>query len=462
MCRIIPCLILLVILVVMSAGPTPSILAQPPTCPDLVNTAFQVVDLDCEDTGNNQACYAHARIDAIPQAHVRSLAFDQAGDIADVTDLQSLHLSPMDLNNSWWGVSLIRLRTNAPNTNARENASLLLFGNVSIENAVQTPTVRRELTIHTTAGASARVRIAPYDGLVIAALPDGQTVTATGRTDDGWWVRIELPDTERPGWVHANLLAETDTIADLESVESDAARYASMQAFTFTSGQDDAVCSEAPNSGLVIQTPEGEAKVTFLVNEVDIQLGSTVFLQAVPGKTMSIYLIEGSSRITARGVSYAMVAGTVITVPLDDAGIAAGPPSLPTAYDLADLMGLPVNHLDRVVVIAPPLDATALAQLIASYSNSSSTSTDTTDQTTASVPQSGDPSVPDVPGAPSAPDAPSVPSDPGAPDVPSEPEPPAPEDHKIIICHKGNTIEIDESAWPAHQAHGDTLGPCLE
>lgn len=38
---------------------------------------------------------------------------------------------------------------------------------------------------------------------------------------------------------------------------------------------------------------------------------------------------------------------------------------------------------------------------------------------------------------------------------------------KITICHyppgknqNPQTIEIDESAWPAHQAHGDTKGPC--
>jgi hypothetical protein len=43
-----------------------------------------------------------------------------------------------------------------------------------------------------------------------------------------------------------------------------------------------------------------------------------------------------------------------------------------------------------------------------------------------------------------------------------------PEDKKITICHipPGNnqnpqTIEIPESAWPAHQAHGDTKGACV-
>ncbi|GAK61773.1 hypothetical protein U27_02605 [Candidatus Vecturithrix granuli] len=30
----------------------------------------------------------------------------------------------------------------------------------------------------------------------------------------------------------------------------------------------------------------------------------------------------------------------------------------------------------------------------------------------------------------------------------------------IVICHNNHTIAIDESAWPAHKAHGDKLGAC--
>jgi hypothetical protein len=37
--------------------------------------------------------------------------------------------------------------------------------------------------------------------------------------------------------------------------------------------------------------------------------------------------------------------------------------------------------------------------------------------------------------------------------------------HKIVLCHKpdkrgGHEIEVSRSALPAHQAHGDTEGPC--
>lgn len=35
-------------------------------------------------------------------------------------------------------------------------------------------------------------------------------------------------------------------------------------------------------------------------------------------------------------------------------------------------------------------------------------------------------------------------------------------EEKVTICHEGNTIEVNESAVPAHLAHGDTLGACEE
>jgi len=35
-----------------------------------------------------------------------------------------------------------------------------------------------------------------------------------------------------------------------------------------------------------------------------------------------------------------------------------------------------------------------------------------------------------------------------------------PGQHKIAICHKGQTLELPEPAIQAHLNHGDTLGPC--
>jgi len=43
-----------------------------------------------------------------------------------------------------------------------------------------------------------------------------------------------------------------------------------MQAFYFNSGIGDAPCAEAPDSGILVQTPEGEAQIEFSVNNVQI------------------------------------------------------------------------------------------------------------------------------------------------------------------------------------------------
>ena len=42
--------------------------------------------------------------------------------------------------------------------------------------------------------------------------------------------------------------------------------------------------------------------------------------------------------------------------------------------------------------------------------------------------------------------------DPGSPIKPPQ---------KVVICHKGHTINAAPSAVPGHLAHGDYLGPCI-
>jgi hypothetical protein len=35
-----------------------------------------------------------------------------------------------------------------------------------------------------------------------------------------------------------------------------------------------------------------------------------------------------------------------------------------------------------------------------------------------------------------------------------------PDNQKVTLCHKGQSLEVPESAVKAHLNHGDTLGPC--
>jgi quercetin dioxygenase-like cupin family protein len=152
------------------------------------------------------------------------------------------------------------------------------------------------------------------------------------------------------GW----LLTITAGIDTLDVVEPAAPHYGPMQAFYFRSGAKDAACQEAPDSGLLIQTPEGVGEVTLLINEVNIQLGSTVYFQAQPGKDMTIRVVEGSARVQTSGKAYRAIAGSQITVPLNENLEPTGPPNPPAAYDMTDVEALPVSNLERPIAIQPP------------------------------------------------------------------------------------------------------------
>jgi uncharacterized protein YraI len=102
------------------------------TCATIVQAALQTVDELCSATSRNQACYGNLTLEAEPQPDVTNLKFDAPGDIADVTDISALRLSALDETSQEWGVSLLRLQANLPDTLPGQNVTMLLFGNVEI------------------------------------------------------------------------------------------------------------------------------------------------------------------------------------------------------------------------------------------------------------------------------------------------------------------------------------------
>ena len=104
----------------------------------------------------------------------------------------------------------------------------------------------------------------------------------------------------------------------------------------------------------MIKTPEGIGKVTLLVNEVDIQVGSTVYFQSQPGGDMAIRVIEGSVQVSTFDTTVEVTTGNETTVPVDENMQAAGPPTPPTPYDPEDVRALPLALLDQ---LTPPMPA---------------------------------------------------------------------------------------------------------
>ncbi len=157
--------------------------------------------------------------------------------------------------------------------------------------------------------------------------------------------------------------------------------------------------------------------VDFAVNEVNVQIGSTVFFQAQPGGEMAIRVIEGSVQVSAFDTTYEVTTGNEVTVPVDGSLKAAGPPTAPTPYNREDVRALPLELLDQLVPSVP-----------------------------AKVKHGKEP--PGLAG-----------ETPGESHGNSEANPPGQEE-KITLCHNGVTITVAASAVPAHLTHGDTIGVC--
>lgn len=252
------------------------------SCSAILDDALSAVDEFCGDLGRNQACYGNVDLRAEAQPDSTDFSFDSLGDIVDVADILTLELSELNETAGTWGVAVMSLQADIPNTIPGQNVTFILFGDVAIENAAT--------------------------------------------------------DEQTP-----------------------------MQAFYLRTGVGNTTCEDAPDSGLLIQTPDGVDEVTFNVNGVDVQVGSTVLFQTDTVSDDEVDLVmstvEGSLAVQFDDENYPVVEGTQVRLPLNSALLPVGRPDLPSAYDENRVARLPIRNLPRQINLAPPLVQEALSEL---------------------------------------------------------------------------------------------------
>ncbi|MFO7321359.1 MAG: hypothetical protein DIU68_006490 [Chloroflexota bacterium] len=332
-------------------------------CSQLIASALEATEQFCQNTGRNQICYGHSLVQAEPQPALDDLPFHEQGDIVDAALLRALRVSSMNIDNGYWGIALMRLQANLPNTLPGQNVTFLLFGDVELASAT-TPT----RTVNVVANTTLTVRTGPSNSSPpLNYLEAGQAAVATGRLQDMEWIRVRVPNAGlRDGWVHVSLI--TPLLGDFDNLEivnlgATPPRYGPLQAFYLKTGATTATCDEQPVNGLLIQTPASAPEVTLAINDVEIALGSTIFVQAIPDELLTISTLEGMARITFGGVTQVAVAGTSVSTPLGPNLRAAGPPRPAQPYDRR-LAGLaPLAALEYPVAAPPPLPASAVEQI---------------------------------------------------------------------------------------------------
>ena len=103
------------------------------TCPALVEQAIRVVDAVCDDLGRNQACYGNVLVNATDVDESTIETFISSGDIVDVAQINRLTTAALDVDAETWGVAVMALQANLPDTLPGQNVLFVLYGDASIE-----------------------------------------------------------------------------------------------------------------------------------------------------------------------------------------------------------------------------------------------------------------------------------------------------------------------------------------
>lgn len=143
------------------------------TCDQVVTTALETADQSCAKVGRNQACYGNSLINAELQENAIT-AFNSVGDISDLFSIKQLTTAPLDPESQVWGIAVLKVQANLPDTLPGQNVTMLLYGDATLEGitpAMKAVTLRTGVT--STACASA-----PKSAMLVQS-PEGTQATMT-------------------------------------------------------------------------------------------------------------------------------------------------------------------------------------------------------------------------------------------------------------------------------------------
>ncbi|MCC7209936.1 MAG: hypothetical protein IT323_21720 [Anaerolineae bacterium] len=115
----------------LAPSPTPSFRE---VCQHVLTRAVSLTEQNCGETGRNEACYGFNRVqvewqEALDPASVR---FEESGDIVPIRNLARIQTHGLNPDTGDWGLALVKLQANLPNTNPGQNVTFILYGNTSL------------------------------------------------------------------------------------------------------------------------------------------------------------------------------------------------------------------------------------------------------------------------------------------------------------------------------------------
>ncbi|MCU0499523.1 MAG: SH3 domain-containing protein [Anaerolineae bacterium] len=279
----------LILAIVFGVAPSP-IFSQLLSCPSIVEQALLALGDNCSDMSRNSACYGYNAVFATFKTEVEAEYFTTPSDRADLALLQSLQTSAYDAETQHWGVALLNVQANIPNTLPGQNVVYILMGDAQINDRVgQAPDLTQMIDL--TVSSEAEVRSQPSLQSNLLGTFSPQTVIQSDlRSEDGQWFRTLYNGL--PGWVNRAGLMVSPEAEGLPNPSTTS--LSPMQAFQFTTGIGNMECQEAQGS-LLIQGPEGLV-VDLEANGAKIRLASTILLTQTEDR-LQVTTLSGAAQV---------------------------------------------------------------------------------------------------------------------------------------------------------------------
>lgn len=238
------------------------------SCDALVTAALERLADTCIGLGRNEVCYGNDFVAATLSDE--SYFFDRPGDIVPVTAIQELNTSSSDPDTGQWGIALMDVQADLPNSN--EGVRILLFGGTRLTPEATEVEDLPTCTFLNTTPSNLNLRAAPDPSAnVFDVLGIGEDLPVYGQSPDGAWLRSSR------GWVAAEFgeLSCADDVTLRVINDASDAYVAPMQSFSLRVDES-ARCESVP-VGMLIQTPSGQS-ANLRINNVELHVGSTALV----------------------------------------------------------------------------------------------------------------------------------------------------------------------------------------
>lgn len=298
-------------------------------CRAFVNRVFADLGINCAGLESNELCYGYGVLDStfyvdgiplVPSEDMGVLV--EAGDqtslvnsvenstVENVSGIQFLEPDRPNEEGEW-GIAIANIQANLPAQLDGNGAIFMLFGELTIENAVLPGDVFLLDGILDVEVDNASIFTQP-PGYPIDSSEIVDTVSGSFEADaispDGAWVRVFfLYDTtygqSATAWLQTTDLVDNPDLSALPVLGAD--DFAPMQNFYLESSSSLPDCDLVPPNGLLIQGPE-DIETDIIVNEVPIRITSTIFLDKLGPRSLRMSVLSGIAQINP-GASDAVV-----------------------------------------------------------------------------------------------------------------------------------------------------------